>query len=139
MANADDTPLGPHSIGVVKRGIVRADPAAVERLARFGVATIHEALGRAGLMKSFKARGAIGIVIDGGVRDAAERLVDGRHAEAREFFHCRRVGADDAAFDHADAVRAEWGVVCVRHGVFRCCVRVRFQRPRALSAASRRG
>ena len=53
MANADDTPLGPHSLGVVKRGIVRADAAAVEKLSRFGVATIHEALGRAGLMKSF--------------------------------------------------------------------------------------
>ena len=53
MANADDTLLGPHSIGVVKRGIVRADPAAVEKLSRFGVATVHEALGRAGLMKSF--------------------------------------------------------------------------------------
>ncbi|KAB0607710.1 4-carboxy-4-hydroxy-2-oxoadipate aldolase/oxaloacetate decarboxylase [Castellaniella defragrans] len=43
------TPL--NQLGVVHRTIQRADPAAVERLARFGVATIHEAMGRVGLMK----------------------------------------------------------------------------------------
>lgn len=40
-------------LGIVKPNIVRADPAAVEKLARFGVATIHEAMGRVGLMKPF--------------------------------------------------------------------------------------
>lgn len=40
-------------LGIVKRNIVRADPVAVEKLARFGVATIHEAMGRVGLMKPF--------------------------------------------------------------------------------------
>jgi 4-hydroxy-4-methyl-2-oxoglutarate aldolase len=40
-------------LGIVKRNIVRADLAAVEKLARFGVATIHEAMGRVGLMKPF--------------------------------------------------------------------------------------
>ncbi len=40
-------------LGIVKRHIVRADPAAVEKLARFGVATIHEAMGRVGLMKPY--------------------------------------------------------------------------------------
>lgn len=40
-----------NTLGVVKRNIVRADPAAVEKLSRFGVATIHEAMGRVGLMK----------------------------------------------------------------------------------------
>jgi 4-hydroxy-4-methyl-2-oxoglutarate aldolase len=40
-------------LGVVKRNIVRADPAAVDKLARFGVATIHEAMGRLGLMKTY--------------------------------------------------------------------------------------
>ena len=45
--------LGPHTLGVVRRNIVRADPGAVEKLARFGVATVHEALGRAGLMKPY--------------------------------------------------------------------------------------
>jgi 4-hydroxy-4-methyl-2-oxoglutarate aldolase len=46
-----DQPM--NNLGVVKRGIVRADAAAVEKLARFGVATIHEAMGRAGLMKPY--------------------------------------------------------------------------------------
>jgi len=41
------------TLGVVKRGIQRADKAAVEKLSRFGVATIHEAMGRVGLMKTF--------------------------------------------------------------------------------------
>jgi len=39
-----------NNLGVVKRNIVRADKAAVEKLSRFGVATIHEAMGRVGLM-----------------------------------------------------------------------------------------
>jgi len=38
-------------LGIVKRRIERADRAAVEQLAGFGVATIHEAMGRVGLMK----------------------------------------------------------------------------------------
>ncbi|HEX7435351.1 MAG TPA: 4-carboxy-4-hydroxy-2-oxoadipate aldolase/oxaloacetate decarboxylase [Caldimonas sp.] len=45
------TPM--NNLGIVKRNIVRADRAAVEKLARFGVATIHEAMGRAGLMKPY--------------------------------------------------------------------------------------
>lgn len=40
-----------NTLGIVKRNIDRADPAAVEKLSRFGVATIHEAMGRVGLMK----------------------------------------------------------------------------------------
>jgi len=42
-----------YQLGVVKRHIVRADRAAVEKLSRFGVATIHEAMGRVGLMKNY--------------------------------------------------------------------------------------
>jgi 4-hydroxy-4-methyl-2-oxoglutarate aldolase len=42
-----------NQLGVVKRNIVRADKAAVAQLARFGVATIHEAQGRTGLMKPY--------------------------------------------------------------------------------------
>jgi 4-hydroxy-4-methyl-2-oxoglutarate aldolase len=38
-------------LGVVRRNITRADAAAVQKLSRFGVATIHEAMGRLGLMK----------------------------------------------------------------------------------------
>jgi len=42
-----------YELGIVKRNIVRADKAAVEKLGRFGVATIHEAMGRVGLMKHY--------------------------------------------------------------------------------------
>ncbi len=45
------TTLG--TLGIVKRNIVRADRAAVEKLSNFGVATIHEAQGRIGLMKPY--------------------------------------------------------------------------------------
>ena len=40
-------------LGIVKRNIVRADRTAVEKLSGFGVATIHEALGRVGLLKPY--------------------------------------------------------------------------------------
>ena len=40
-------------LGIVKRTIVRADKAAVDKLSGFGVATIHEAMGRVGLMKPY--------------------------------------------------------------------------------------
>ena len=42
-----------NQLGIVKRNIVRADKAAVEKLSRFGVATLHEAMGRTGLMKPY--------------------------------------------------------------------------------------
>ena len=42
-----------NQLGVVKRNIVRADAAAVERLSKLGVATVHEAMGRVGLMKPY--------------------------------------------------------------------------------------
>ncbi|CAN7723880.1 4-carboxy-4-hydroxy-2-oxoadipate aldolase/oxaloacetate decarboxylase [Variovorax paradoxus] len=38
-------------IGVVHRKVARADAAAVDKLSRFGVSTVHEALGRLGLMQ----------------------------------------------------------------------------------------
>jgi 4-hydroxy-4-methyl-2-oxoglutarate aldolase len=40
-------------LGVVRRKIKRADRAAVEALGRYGVATVHEAMGRVGLMKPY--------------------------------------------------------------------------------------
>jgi len=45
-----DAPLM-NQLGVVRRNIVRADAAARDRLAQFGSATLHEAMGRVGLMK----------------------------------------------------------------------------------------
>ena len=42
-----------HELGIVKRNIVRADRTAVDRLGKFGSATVHEAMGRLGLMKPY--------------------------------------------------------------------------------------
>ncbi|MBL8336507.1 MAG: 4-carboxy-4-hydroxy-2-oxoadipate aldolase/oxaloacetate decarboxylase [Rhodoferax sp.] len=42
-----------NQLGVVRRNIVRADRPAVDQLAKVGVATIHEAMGRVGLMKPY--------------------------------------------------------------------------------------
>jgi 4-hydroxy-4-methyl-2-oxoglutarate aldolase len=42
-----------YQLGIVKRNTVRADRAAVDKLAGFGVATIHEAMGRVGLMRPY--------------------------------------------------------------------------------------
>jgi 4-hydroxy-4-methyl-2-oxoglutarate aldolase len=42
-----------NDLGIVRRNIVRADKAAIEKLSRFGVATIHEAMGRVGLMQHY--------------------------------------------------------------------------------------
>jgi 4-hydroxy-4-methyl-2-oxoglutarate aldolase len=46
------TPLM-NQLGIVRRHIERADHAATERLAGFGSATVHEAMGRVGLMKPY--------------------------------------------------------------------------------------
>jgi len=46
------TPLM-NQLGIVKRNIERADGAAVERLGRFGSATVHEAMGRVGLLRPY--------------------------------------------------------------------------------------
>ncbi len=42
-----------NNLGIVRRSIQRADKAAVEELSRFGVATVHEAMGRVGLMHTY--------------------------------------------------------------------------------------
>jgi 4-hydroxy-4-methyl-2-oxoglutarate aldolase len=42
-----------YQLGIVKKHIQRADPAAVEKLSAFGVATVHEAMGRVGLMRPY--------------------------------------------------------------------------------------
>ena len=40
-------------LGIVKRNIVRADREAADRLAQHGATTVHEAMGRVGLMKPY--------------------------------------------------------------------------------------
>ncbi len=42
-----------NDLGIVRRTITRADPQALGELSQFGVATIHEAMGRVGLMKPY--------------------------------------------------------------------------------------
>jgi 4-hydroxy-4-methyl-2-oxoglutarate aldolase len=42
-----------NNLGIVKRTIRRADATLVDKLACFGVATVHEAMGRVGLMKQY--------------------------------------------------------------------------------------
>jgi 4-hydroxy-4-methyl-2-oxoglutarate aldolase len=42
-----------YELGIVHTTFERADPAAVAALSRFGVATIHEAMGRVGLMRPY--------------------------------------------------------------------------------------
>ncbi|MGY4310182.1 4-hydroxy-4-methyl-2-oxoglutarate aldolase [Bradyrhizobium sp. USDA 4369] len=42
-----------NNLGIVKTKITRADKVAVEKLSKFGVATIHEAMGRVGLMQCY--------------------------------------------------------------------------------------
>ena len=42
-----------NDLGIVKRHIIRAEPTAVARLSRYGVATVHEAMGRVGLLQPY--------------------------------------------------------------------------------------
>jgi len=42
-----------YELGIVKRNITRADSAATAELARFGTSTVHESMGRVGLMKPY--------------------------------------------------------------------------------------
>ncbi|MGE5089593.1 MAG: 4-carboxy-4-hydroxy-2-oxoadipate aldolase/oxaloacetate decarboxylase [Candidatus Levyibacteriota bacterium] len=42
-----------NDLGIVRRNIARTDRAAVDRLSHFGSATVHEAMGRVGLMKPY--------------------------------------------------------------------------------------
>ena len=42
-----------HELGIVRRHIQRADRGAVDALAGYGVATVHEAMGRLGLMRPY--------------------------------------------------------------------------------------
>lgn len=42
-----------NQLGIVNRTVVRAEPGAVAELSKYGVATIHEAMGRVGLMRPY--------------------------------------------------------------------------------------
>ena len=42
-----------NNLGIVRRNIARADKAAVDKLSQYGVATLHEAMGRVGLLKPY--------------------------------------------------------------------------------------
>ena len=52
-------------LGIVKRNIVRADATAVQKLGKFGVATVHEAMGRLGLMKPYMRPVYSGALVSG--------------------------------------------------------------------------
>jgi len=52
-------------LGIVKRNIVRADAAATDEMAKYGVATVHEAQGRIGLMQSYMRPIYSGVQISG--------------------------------------------------------------------------
>ncbi len=54
-----------NNLGIVKRNIVRADKAAAEQLGRFGSATVHEAMGRVGLMKPYLRPVFSGVPVSG--------------------------------------------------------------------------
>jgi 4-hydroxy-4-methyl-2-oxoglutarate aldolase len=54
-----------YELGVVKRNIKRADPAATEKLGQYGSATVHEAMGRVGLMKPYMRPIYAGALISG--------------------------------------------------------------------------
>jgi 4-hydroxy-4-methyl-2-oxoglutarate aldolase len=45
--------MSTNDLGVVRRNITRADRAAVDQLSHFGSATVHEAMGRVGLLKPY--------------------------------------------------------------------------------------
>ena len=74
-------------LGIVRRNIVRADRAATDALAKYGVATVHEAMGRVGLMKPYMRP----------IYAGAQRLGHGGHRAAAS-----RRQLDDACRRRAD-------------------------------------
>ena len=54
-----------YEMGIVKRNIIRVDKAAVEKMGRFGSATVHEAQGRVGLMATYMRPIYTGALVSG--------------------------------------------------------------------------
>ncbi len=54
-----------NNLGIVKRNIVRADRDAADQLGRFGSATVHEAMGRVGLLKPYMRPIQTGVQVSG--------------------------------------------------------------------------
>ena len=54
-----------YELGIVKRSITRADKAAVEKMGRFGSATVHESQGRVGLMNTYMRPIYAGALVSG--------------------------------------------------------------------------
>ncbi|MDH0865788.1 4-carboxy-4-hydroxy-2-oxoadipate aldolase/oxaloacetate decarboxylase [Mitsuaria sp. GD03876] len=54
-----------YELGVVYRTIARADRAAADALGRFGAATVHEAMGRVGLLKPYMRPIQSGVAVSG--------------------------------------------------------------------------
>ncbi len=54
-----------YELGIVKRNITRADAAAVEKMGRFGSATVHESQGRVGLMNTYMRPIYAGALVSG--------------------------------------------------------------------------
>jgi 4-hydroxy-4-methyl-2-oxoglutarate aldolase len=52
-------------LGIVHRNIARADRAATDALSKYGVATVHEAMGRVGLMKPYMRPIYAGAIVSG--------------------------------------------------------------------------
>ena len=63
-------------LGIVKRNIVRADKSAVDMLSGFSVATIHEAMGRAGRIGQLRPVTVYRLVSKGSIE---ERIIDLHH------------------------------------------------------------
>ena len=63
-------------LGIVKRNITRADKTAVDKLGRFGVATVHEAMGRVGLMQRYMRPIYSGVPVSGSMPRTAPIISD---------------------------------------------------------------
>lgn len=71
-----------YELGVVYRNINRADRAAADGLAALGSATVHEAMGRVGLMKPYMRPIQTGVQVSGTAVTVATTMSPGRICSA---------------------------------------------------------